>query len=85
MALKRAITTELCAQVTRAVCLVTTVEDLDVTQSSAILRYVGKLTGLYPVDPLLALQVDEIDMMVEEVAMQLMTLLALVDLVMFVF
>ena len=40
------------------------------TQSSAILRYVGKLTGLYPVDPLLALQVDEIDMMVEEVAMR---------------
>ena len=31
------------------------------TQSSAILRYVGKLTGLYPEDPLLAAQVDEVD------------------------
>lgn len=41
-----------------------------VTQSSAILRYVGKLTGLYPTDPLLALKVDELDMMVEELAMQ---------------
>ena len=65
-----------------------------VTQSSAILRYVGKLTGHYPEDPLTALkvrpvarctphcpvslvarsspgdQVDEMDMMVEEVAMR---------------
>eukprot|EP01047_Picozoa_sp_COSAG01_P050691 COSAG01_NODE_5152_length_4451_cov_13.224724_3_plen_85_part_00 len=40
------------------------------TQSSAILRYVGKLTGLYPADPLAALVVDEVDMMVEEVAMR---------------
>eukprot|EP00177_Eucheuma_denticulatum_P006469 GFKZ01011783.1.p2 GENE.GFKZ01011783.1~~GFKZ01011783.1.p2 ORF type:complete len:211 (+),score=32.93 GFKZ01011783.1:394-1026(+) len=29
-------------------------------QSNAILRYCGKLAGLYPSDPLLALQVDEI-------------------------
>ena len=41
-----------------------------VTQSSAILRYVGKLTGHYPEDPLTALKVDEMDMMVEEVAMR---------------
>lgn len=41
-----------------------------VTQSSAILRYVGKLTGHYPTDPLLALKVDEMDMMVEELAMR---------------
>ena len=32
-----------------------------VTQSSAILRYVGRMTGLYPEDPLLAAQVDEVD------------------------
>ena len=43
---------------------------MQVTQSSAILRYVGKLTGLYPADPLAALLVDEVDMMVEEVAMR---------------
>ena len=41
-----------------------------VTQSSAILRYIGKLTGHYPGDPLLALKVDEMDMMVEELAMR---------------
>lgn len=41
-----------------------------VTQSSAILRYIGKLTGHYPEDPLLALKVDEMDMMVEELAMR---------------
>jgi glutathione S-transferase len=41
-----------------------------VTQSSAILRYIGKLTGHYPTDPLLALKVDEMDQMVEELAMR---------------
>lgn len=46
------------------------VDGLEVTQSSAILRYVGKITGFYPADSLLALQVDEIDMIVEEVAMR---------------
>nr|WEU39152.1 glutathione S-transferase [Saccharina japonica] len=37
------------------------------TQSTALLRYAGKLGGTYPEDPLEALKVDEIVMMVEDV------------------
>ncbi|MES2365898.1 MAG: glutathione S-transferase family protein [Pseudomonadota bacterium] len=36
------------------------VDDLQVTQSDAITRYVGKLAGLYPVDELQALLCDEV-------------------------
>ena len=36
------------------------VNDLQITQSAAIARYVGKLTGLYPEDHLQALLCDEV-------------------------
>eukprot|EP01051_Picozoa_sp_SAG22_P005734 SAG22_NODE_350_length_11853_cov_3.693211_10_plen_180_part_00 len=49
---------------------VLTVDGEPITQSSAILRFVGKITGLYPEDALEALRVDEMDAMVEEVAMR---------------
>ncbi|CAN0544128.1 unnamed protein product [Laminaria digitata] len=39
----------------------------DYTQSTALLRYAGKLGGLYPEDPLASLKVDEIVMMAEDV------------------
>ncbi|CAN0458970.1 unnamed protein product, partial [Ascophyllum nodosum] len=38
----------------------------DYTQSTALLRYAGKLTGIYPEDPLTALKVDEVVMMAED-------------------
>lgn len=38
-----------------------------ITQSLAIARYVGKLSGLYPIDPIKALYVDEILDTVNEV------------------
>eukprot|EP00178_Gracilaria_changii_P004009 TRINITY_DN1610_c0_g1_i1.p1 TRINITY_DN1610_c0_g1~~TRINITY_DN1610_c0_g1_i1.p1 ORF type:complete len:201 (+),score=22.32 TRINITY_DN1610_c0_g1_i1:108-710(+) len=39
----------------------------DYTQSTALLRYAGKLGGLYPEDPLDALKVDEIVMIGEDI------------------
>lgn len=41
---------------------------LRVAQSNAILRYVGRLAGLYPADPLLALRVDELVDYAEDMA-----------------
>ena len=42
------------------------VDGVQVTQSDAILRYVGKLAGLYPTDPYQALLCDEVSYVVEE-------------------
>ena len=39
-----------------------------VTQSFAMLRYVGRLSGLFPEDPALALQVDEVCCLQEDFA-----------------
>jgi glutathione S-transferase len=38
-----------------------------IAQSQAILRYAGKLSGLYPGDPMAALKVDEILGAIEDV------------------
>lgn len=43
------------------------INDLQVTQSDAITRYVGKLTGLYPTDNLQALFCDEVMSALEDV------------------
>ena len=43
------------------------INDLLVTQSDAITRYVGKLTGLYPADNLQALFCDEVMSALEDV------------------
>jgi len=42
------------------------VDGVQVTQSDAITRYVGKLAGLYPADPLQALLCDEVMCAVED-------------------
>lgn len=42
-----------------------------VTQSDAILRYAGKLAGLYPTDPVQALLCDEVAYVVEEANVKL--------------
>lgn len=42
-----------------------------VTQSDSILRYAGKLAGLYPSDPLQALLCDEVAYVVEEASVKL--------------
>ena len=42
------------------------VDDVQVTQSDSILRYVGKLAGLYPTDAYQALLCDEVTYVVEE-------------------
>ena len=42
------------------------VDGVQVTQCDAILRYVGKLAGLYPTDPFQALLCDEVTAVVEE-------------------
>jgi glutathione S-transferase len=44
---------------------------VQVTQSDAILRYVGKLAGLYPTDPMQALLCDEVMYVVEEAGVKL--------------
>jgi glutathione S-transferase len=49
------------------------VNDLQVTQSDAITRYVGKLTGLYPEDPLQALLCDEVMSALEDLNIKLGT------------
>eukprot|EP00954_Amorphochlora_amoebiformis_P027584 1386353-Amorphochlora_amoeboformis.AAC.2 len=36
------------------------VDDEQISESAAILRFIGKLSGLYPEDPIAALKVDEI-------------------------
>lgn len=42
-----------------------------VTQSDAMLRYVGKLAGLYPADPFQALLCDEVAYVVEEAGVKM--------------
>jgi len=47
------------------------VDGVQVTQSDAITRYAGKLTGLYPADPFQALLCDEVLAAVEDVTIKL--------------
>ena len=47
------------------------VDGVQVTQSDAILRYVGKLAGLYPTDSYQALLCDEVAYVVEEAGVKL--------------
>lgn len=47
------------------------VDGQQVTQCDAILRYVGKLAGLYPSDPLQALLCDEVMYVVEEAGVRM--------------
>jgi prostaglandin-H2 D-isomerase / glutathione transferase len=47
------------------------VDGVQVTQCDSINRYVGKLTGLYPTDPLQALLCDEVMYVVEEATVKL--------------
>lgn len=47
------------------------VDGVQVTQCDAILRYAGKLAGLYPTDPLQALLCDEVTCVVEEATVKL--------------
>lgn len=50
-----------------------------ITQSNAINRYVGRLTGLYPDDPLEALRCDEVMDAVEDVTTRLVATFGLED------
>lgn len=47
------------------------VDGVQVTQSDAITRYVGKLAGLYPTDPFQALLCDEVLSAMEDVSIKL--------------
>jgi len=47
------------------------VDGVQVTQCDSILRYVGKLAGLYPTDPLQALFCDEVMYVVEEASVKI--------------
>jgi glutathione S-transferase len=47
------------------------VDGVLVTQSDAINRYVGKLTGLYPADPFQALLCDEVAYVVEDAGVKM--------------
>ena len=47
------------------------VDGVHVTQCDAINRYVGKLTGMYPTDPLQALLCDEVMYVVEEAGVRM--------------
>ena len=47
------------------------VDGVQVTQCDAILRYVGKLAGLYPLDAFQALLCDEVSYVVEEAGVKL--------------
>jgi glutathione S-transferase len=47
------------------------VDGVQVTQCDSILRYAGKLAGLYPTDPLQALLCDEVMYVVEEAAVKM--------------
>jgi glutathione S-transferase len=46
------------------------VDGVPVTQSNSINRFVGRLTGMYPEDPLLALRCDEVMDAVEDVVVK---------------
>ena len=52
---------------------VLTVDGESFAQSNGINRYVGKLTGLYPVDPLEAMRCDEVMDAVEDVAAKVLS------------
>ncbi|MBC3869462.1 glutathione S-transferase [Undibacterium oligocarboniphilum] len=47
------------------------VDGVKVTQCDAMLRYAGKLAGLYPTDPLQALYCDEVSFVVEEAGIKI--------------
>jgi glutathione S-transferase len=47
------------------------VDGVQVTQCDSILRYVGKLAGLYPTDPMQALLCDEVMYVVEEAGVKM--------------
>lgn len=47
------------------------VDEVQVTQCDAIIRYAGKLAGLYPTDPYQALLCDEVMCVVEEASVKL--------------
>ncbi|MDE2430374.1 MAG: glutathione S-transferase family protein [Burkholderiales bacterium] len=47
------------------------VDGVQVTQTDSMLRYAGKLAGLYPADPLQALFCDEVAFVVEEASIKL--------------
>lgn len=47
------------------------VDGMQVTQCDSILRYVGKLAGLYPTEPLQALLCDEVMYVVEEASVKM--------------
>lgn len=47
------------------------VDGLHLTQCDAMLRYAGKLAGLYPTDPLQALLCDEVAYVVEEASVRI--------------
>nr|WEU39147.1 glutathione S-transferase [Saccharina japonica] len=49
------------------------------TQSTALLRYAGKLGGTYPEDPLEALKVDEIVMIAEDVFINIFSTVGMED------
>jgi glutathione S-transferase len=44
------------------------VDGVRICESNAILRFVGKLAGLYPTDPVLALRVDELLDVMEDIS-----------------
>jgi glutathione S-transferase len=47
------------------------VDGIQVTQCDSILRYVGKLAGLYPADPMQALFCDEVMFVVEDASIKI--------------
>lgn len=47
------------------------IDGVQVTQCDAMLRYAGKLAGLYPTDPLQALLCDEVTCVVEEASVRI--------------
>lgn len=47
------------------------VDGVQVTQCDAILRYVGKIAGLYPTDPFQALLCDEVTCVVEDASVKM--------------
>lgn len=47
------------------------INDVLVTQSDAIIRYIGKLTGLYPTDDFQALLCDEVMSVLEDIVIKL--------------
>jgi glutathione S-transferase len=55
------------------------IDDTPVTESTGILRYVGKLAGLYPSDPLEAARCDEVMGAVEDAAALVMQTFVIAD------